>query len=175
MTILEKDNIQLRRFSIHDQVKVARLCNNINIWNNLQDALPSPYSEQDSIEFINRSRDENPQTTFAIDFNGELAGCTGLIIQTDVHRLSAEIGYWIGEPYWRLGIATKAVELLTEYGFKQLELVRIYSRVFDFNTASQRVMEKSGFKLEGIFEKSFLKNGVIGNEYRYAKLNPKFG
>jgi RimJ/RimL family protein N-acetyltransferase len=90
--------------------------------------------------------------------------------QTDIYRLGAEIGYWIGEPYWGQGIATKAVELVTEYGFNRLGLERIYSGVFDFNKASQKVLEKSGFTLEGIFKKSVIKNGRIINEYRYAKI-----
>ncbi len=121
------------------------------------------------IEFRNICQDENPPVTFAVDYKGELAGCIGLVKQTDVYKLTAEIGYWIGEPYRGLGIATKAVELITEYGFRQLNLVRIYSGVFDFNVASQRVLEKSGFKLEGIFEKSIIKNGRICDEFRYAK------
>ena len=98
-----------------------------------------------------------------------------MVLQTDVYRLSAEIGYWIGEPYWGLGIATRAVELLTQYGFNQLGLVRIYSGVFDFNVPSRKVLEKAGFKLEGIFEKSIIKNGEIRDEYRYAKLKNNLG
>jgi ribosomal-protein-alanine N-acetyltransferase len=93
-----------------------------------------------------------------------------LVIQKDIYRLSAEIGYWLGEPYWGKGIALKAVNLITEYGFNELELVRIYSGVFDFNKASHRVMEKAGFKLEAVFERSVIKNGIICDEYRYAKI-----
>jgi len=169
MTILAKDSVHLRCFGESDQFRLVELCNNINIWNNVRDLLPHPYSDEHAIEFVQNCRQENPQYTFAIDYNGELAGCTGLVKQTDVYKLTAEIGYWIGEPYWGLGIATTAVELLTEYGFHQLGLVRIYSGVFDFNTASRRVLEKAGFKLEGIFEKSVIKNGKICDEYRYAK------
>jgi len=85
--------------------------------------------------------------------------------------LTAEIGYWIGEPYWSKGIATKAVRLITKYGFNKLELVRIYTGVFDYNKASQRVLEKAGFKLECIFEKSIFKNNQIYDEYRYGLIN----
>ena len=164
--------VRLRGFSSLDGKLLATLCNNKNIWDNVRDLLPNPYSEQDAIEFIARCQKENPPGTFAIEYKGQLAGCVGLGLQNDVYKLTAEIGYWIGEPYWGLGIATKAVGLLTDYGFNQLGLVRIYSGVFDFNKASQRVLEKSGFKLEGIFEKSFIKNGKIGDEYRYTKLKP---
>lgn len=171
---MENGDIRLRRFSIEDQPIVTKLCNNVNVWNSLQDFLPNPYTGKDAIEFISHCEKENPQVTFAIEYQRKFVGCIGLVLQTDVHSLSAEIGYWIGEPYWGLGICTKAVELSTDYAFNQLNLVRIYARVFDFNLASQRVMGKSGFLLEGIFAKAFRKNGKIGDEYRYAKLNNKF-
>lgn len=161
--------LTLRSFNEEDNTRLAELCNNKNIWNNVRDYLPFPYTVQHAAEFIALCRQEIPQTTFAIEFKGELAGCVGLVRQTDIYRLNAEIGYWIGEPYWGLGIATKAVELITAYGFEKLKLIRIYSGVFDFNKASQRVMEKAGFKLECISEKSIIKNGMICNEYRYAK------
>ena len=170
MIQLKKDPILLRGFSYNDQVRLAELCNNKKIWNNVRDFLPSPYSEQNALEFIQFCQKENPPTTFAIEYNGELAGCVGLVLQTDIYKLSAEIGYWIGEPYWGLGIATNAVELITDYGFNQLALIRIFSGVFDYNKASQRVLEKSGFQLEGIFKRSICKNGQICDEYRYAKL-----
>ncbi len=172
MVELTAGQIRLRGFSNLDRTRLATLCNSKKIWDNVRDLMPYPYSEQDAIEFITRCQKENPPGTFAIEYEGALAGCVGLVLQSDVYKLTAEIGYWIGEPYWGQGIATKAVELMTDYGFSQLGLVRIYSGVFDFNKASQRVLEKSGFKLEGIFEKSFIKNGKIGDEYRYAKLKP---
>jgi RimJ/RimL family protein N-acetyltransferase len=170
MTTLKSDPINLRCLHDTDQSRLAELCNNRKIWDNVRDFLPSPYTELNALEFIKRCQEENPTVTFAIEYKGELAGCIGLVRQTDIYRLTAEIGYWIGEPFWGLGIATKAVGLITEYGFNQLELIRIYTGVFDFNIASQRVLEKSGFIFEGIFEKSVIKNGHILNEYRYAKL-----
>jgi RimJ/RimL family protein N-acetyltransferase len=170
MTELQKAFVTLRGFKETDCNQLAKLCNNRKIWDNLRDFIPSPYSEQNAVDFIKICRLENPQVTFAIHYNEELAGCIGLVLQSDIYRLSAEIGYWIGEPFWGLGIATTAVELLTEYGFEQLKLIRIYSGVFEYNLASQRVLEKAGYKKEGVFEKSIIKNGVICNEYRYAKI-----
>jgi len=172
MPELTDGHIRLRDFVEPDQIRLAELCNNKKIWDNVRDLLPSPYTKQNALEFIRLCRQEVPTTTFGVEYQGELAGCIGLVKQTDVYRLSAELGYWIGEPYWGLGIATRAVELITAYGFSRLGLVRIYSGVFEFNSASQRVLEKSGFKLEGVFEKSVIKNGLIHNEFRYAKLNP---
>ena len=133
--------------------------------------MPFPYTEDNANDFIKYCQGENPQYTFAIEYNGEFVGTIGLVRQTDIYKLTAEIGYWIGEPYWGMGIATKAVQLITEYGFNELGLVRIYTGVFAFNKASQRVLEKVGFKLECIFEKSVYKNDRIYDEYRYGLIN----
>ncbi len=117
------------------------------------------------LDFYKMWQTENPQQSFAIEYNGEFAGSIGLVKQNDVYRLTAEIGYWLGEPFWGQGIATKAVKLIAEYGFSQLELIRIYSGVFDFNKASQRVLEKAGFTLECIVEKAVIKNENVCDEY----------
>ena len=65
---------------------------------------------------------------------------------------------------------TKAVNLITDWGFKNLGIVRIYTGIFEYNKASQRVLEKCGFTKEAIFMKSICKNGRIFNEIRYAKV-----
>jgi RimJ/RimL family protein N-acetyltransferase len=163
--------IKLRELEITDKKKLAELCNNKKIWDNLRDYMPFPYTEDNANDFIKYCQGENPQYTFAIEYNGEFVGTIGLVRQTDIYKLTAEIGYWIGEPYWGMGIATKAVQLITEYGFNELGLVRIYTGVFAFNKASQRVLEKVGFKLECIFEKSVYKNDRIYDEYRYGLIN----
>ena len=170
MELIDKE-IKLRQFKKSDSKKLAELCNNKKIWDNLRDYIPFPYSENNAIDFIKHCWTENPQVTFAIEINGELAGCIGLVKQTDVYKLTAEIGYWLGEPFWSMGIMTKAVRLITEYGFTNLGLIRIYTGVFDFNKASQKVLEKAGFKFECIFEKSVLKNNKICDEYRYGLIN----
>jgi RimJ/RimL family protein N-acetyltransferase len=108
---------------------------------------------------------------FAIDCNGELCGLIGLILQKDVYRKSAEIGYWIGEPFWGKGIATKAVELITAYAFEELKLIRIFAGAFQYNVGSMCVLANNGFLKEGILQKAIFKNGKFWNEHRYAKLN----
>jgi len=165
------DKLKLRPFRDSDSKKLAELCNNRKIWDNLRDYIPFPYTEDNADDFIKYCQSEAPQFTFAIEYNKELVGTIGLVRQTDIYKLTAEIGYWIGEPYWGKGIATKAVRLITEYGFNNLGLVRIHTGVFDFNKGSQRVLEKAGYKLECIFEKSIVKNEKICNEYRYVLIN----
>ena len=93
------------------------------------------------------------------------------IPQSDVYRINAEIGYWIGEQYWRNGYATEAVKQLVALAFNQLGINRIYVDVFEYNVASMRVLEKIGFEKEAIIKLSVIKEGRIFNEYIYSITN----
>jgi RimJ/RimL family protein N-acetyltransferase len=168
--MLKNGKIILRPLNDNDSAELAQLANNKKIWDNLRDLMPFPYTIDDAIFFINMGKEENPTMTFAIEFDGNLCGVIGLVAQKDVYRKTAEIGYWIGEPYWNKGIATVAVKLITEYGFVQLDYVRIHTGVFEYNIKSMKVLEKNGYKKDGIFEKAVLKNGQIWNEHKYSKI-----
>ena len=165
--------IEIRPLKLSDKSQLAKLANNKKIWDNLRDYIPFPYEETDAEFFINLTKEEEPKQTFGIEYKGEISGVIGLVIQKDVYKKSAEIGYWIGEPFWGNGIATKAVELITEYGFDNLGLNRIYSGVFEYNVASMKVLEKNGYEKEGIFKNAILKNDEICDEHRFFKLNEK--
>ncbi len=151
--------IKLRPFDLSDRKRLAELANNKKIWDNLRDAMPHPYLEKDAENFIAKCLSKNPMTFFAVECDGELVGSIALVPKTDVYRKSAEIGYWIGEPYWGKGIATKAISLIVEFGFKDLDIVRIYTGVYDYNLASQKVLEKNGFQKEAVFKKAVFKMG----------------
>ena len=168
-----KEIIKIRPLNLSDKSELANLANNKKIWDNLRDYIPYPYNENDANNFIKLTEQESPKQNFGIEYNGKLCGVIGLIVQKDVYRKSAEIGYWIGEPYWGKGIATKAVELITDYGFNTLDLKRIYTGVFEYNIASMKVLEKNGFEKEGILKKAVLKNEIFFDEHRYYKLNDK--
>ena len=168
---MKPEEIKLRELHLSDKSQLAKLANNKKIWDSLRDSFPYPYSEKDAELFINVTTEESPKQNFAIQYDGDLCGVIGLIIQKDVYRKSAEIGYWIGEPFWGKGIATTAIELITNYGFEDLKLNRIYAGVFEFNNASMKALENSGYKKEGIFKKAVLKNAKFLDEHRYFKLN----
>ena len=172
MTTDLSENIRLRRPDETDEEPMAGFCNNIKIWNNVRDLMPFPYSREDAADFIRMCQAESPTVTFAIEYEGKFSGCIGLKIQSDIYRLSAELGYWVGETFWCRGIATRAVELITDYGFRQLGMIRIFCGVIDYNKASQRVLEKSGYTLEAVCKQAVFKNGRICDEYRYAKCLP---
>jgi len=157
--------IKLRELSISDKEQLRVLADNRKIWDNVRNYLPHPYKLSDAEFFINSVNKETPKQNFGIEYKGELCGVIGLILQDDVYKKSAELGYWSGEPFWGNGIATKAVELITKYGFEKLDIIRIYSSVFENNIASMKVLEKNEFLKEGIFKKAIIKNDIIMDEH----------
>jgi len=93
-------------------------------------------------------------------------------LQTDVERVSAEIGYWLGEAVWGRGIATEALQAVTAEAFRRFELRRVYALPFADNRASVRVLEKAGYTLEGHLRQSAIKDGTIRDQLLYAAYKP---
>lgn len=168
--MLQDENIILRPLKDEDASALSQLANNKKVWDNMRDILPNPYTIDDAVFFINLTKKENPQMNLAIEYDNAFCGMIGLIPQKDVYRKTAEIGYWLGEPFWNKGIATKAVALITNYGFNELGFIRIHTGVFEYNIRSMKVLEKNGYKKDGVFEKSIIKNGKIWDEHRYSKI-----
>ena len=100
---IQRPGYLLREWRATDCTSLARYANNINIWRNVRDRFPHPYTEEDGRFFIGNIVPQSPGYEFAIVIDGEAAGGIGLVRQSDVERLSAEIGYWIGEPHWNRG------------------------------------------------------------------------
>ena len=166
--VLTAGELVLRSFQDSDKAALSLLCNNLNIWNNVRDALPHPYTEKDAEEFIEFACSKDPQEIFAITHKEVLVGCIGIHPQTDVYRFSAEVGYWIGEPYWGQGFATRALNLIIDYGFDQLNMTKLYAGCFGFNEVSQKVLLKAGFKKEAVHQMAVYKNEAYHDEIRYA-------
>lgn len=168
---MKTEKVELRKLKLSDKTQLAKLANNKKIWDNVRDRMPYPYTERNAEEFIQLQTNSDTEIVFGIAYNDKLCGVIGLILQQDVYCKSAEIGYWIGEPFWGNGITTKAVGLITEYGFQELKLIKIFAGIFEYNIASMIVLEKNGYKKEGISEKAVFKNSQIWDEHRYCKLN----
>jgi RimJ/RimL family protein N-acetyltransferase len=164
---------EVRSWWMGDAEAIARHADNRKIWMNLRDAFPHPYTSQDARDFIKSVRHRAPETTFAISVNGEAAGSVGFVLRHDVERVSAEIGYWLAEPFWGRGIATEALIATTGFAIATHELTRIYALPFAWNTASCRVLEKAGYLLEGRLRRSAIKNGVITDQLQYAFVVPE--
>lgn len=171
---LKAGNIVLRPLRKTDALRLTELADNEKISRNLRDGFPNPYTLTDAENFLQSFANQDPVTFFGIDFNGEYVGNISLVPGQDVYRKSAEIGYFIGEAYWNKGIVTTAVNLISEYGFTHLGIIRIQTGVFEYNEASMHVLEKCGFVKEAVFRKSVFKQGKLWDEVRFAKLKPGF-
>ncbi len=170
ISMLKEGNIILRPFYTTDAGVLAGLLNNKKIWDNLRDYIPFPYSIDDAISFIKQTQKEDPQMSFAIEYDQQFCGAIGLTGQSDVYKRTAEIGYWLGEPYWNKGIATLSVKLLTDYALNELQFIRVHTGVFEYNVGSMKVLTKNGYTKDGVFRKSILKNGHVFDEYRFSKI-----
>jgi RimJ/RimL family protein N-acetyltransferase len=161
-------DFKLRPWSLGDLNSLVKHANNPNIAKFMTDTFPHPYSPENGKNFIEFATKDNPIHIFAIEVNGEAAGGIGIHPQQDIMRKNAELGYWLAEDYWGNGILTRAIPQIVDFAFKTYDITRIYSRPYSTNLASQRVLEKTGFKLEGRFEKTIFKNGEYLDELVYA-------
>jgi len=151
-----------------DAESLARYANNRKIWINLRDAFPHPYTIHDAREFIRAIRSRTPETTFAIAVGDEPIGSIGFVLHRDVERVSAEIGYWLAEPFWGRGITAEALSAVTKFAIEQHGLTRIYAVPFAWNAPSCRVLEKAGYVLEARLRKSAVKDGKLTDQLQYA-------
>jgi len=158
----------LRPFEASDIESLMEYANNPKIAANLTNQFPHPYTRESGVAFIKMATELNPTNIFAIDINGKASGGIGLHAQKDIHIKNAELGYWLAEPFWGQGIMTKAVIHMVDYGFKNLDINRIYARPFGTNIASQKVLKNAGFVLEGKFKNTIYKNGKYLDELIYA-------
>jgi len=146
---LKLQSCVIRPWSLSDAVAVQRYANNRKIWLNLRDIFPNPYTLDDAHVFLRHVTNEKPMTTFAIAMPSEAIGCIGLQIGRDVHRKMAELGYWLGEPFWGRGIMPAVVQRVCRHAVEELGLAKITAHVFAHNLASARVLEKCGFRIVG--------------------------
>lgn len=160
----------VRSYRQGDEASLARHANNRNVWINLRDRFPHPYTLADAERWIAFATGRGPETHFAIAVNDEVVGGIGLELKTDVDRRSAEIGYWLGEAYWGKGISTAAVKAVTAHAFATFDVVRLYAGIYAWNAASMRVLEKAGYGCEARLQKAATKDGKTIDAYLYAIL-----
>ena len=165
-------NCRIRKWKLTDAKDLAVALSNKKIQDNLRDGLPYPYSEQDGIDFISSMLTANEDETFAfaITLDDKAIGSIGVFRQQNIHKQTAEMGYYIAEEYWGKGIMTDAVKQICEYVFKNSDILRIYAEPFAYNTGSCRVLEKAGFQYEGTLRNNAVKNGKVIDMKMYSLL-----
>ena len=163
---------KIRKWKLTDAKDIAVALSNKKIQDNLRDGLPYPYSEQDGIDFISSmlSANEDETFAFAITLDDKVIGSIGVFRQQNIHRQTAEMGYYIAEEHWGKGIMTDAVKQICEYVFKNSDILRIYAEPFAYNAGSCRVLEKAGFQYEGTLRNNAVKNGKVIDMKMYSLL-----
>jgi RimJ/RimL family protein N-acetyltransferase len=158
----------LRKFESSDTPLIAQLANDRDVWLNLRDRFPHPYELAHGEAFVASAAKEDPPTNLAVCVDNRAVGSVGIILGKDIDRVSAEIGYWIGKPYWGRGITSAALHAATEYAITTFQLTRVFAIPFTHNLPSIRVLEKAGYVREGTMKQSAIKDGVVQDQYLYA-------
>ena len=131
--------------------------------------IPHPYEEKHAREFLARAPKEN-ELRLAIRRRSDDRLCGGIGLHPEMQHLRAELGYWIGVPYWGHGYATEAGRAVVRHGFEQFKLNRIFAAHFSGNDASGNVLRKIGMKHEGRARQAILKWDKLMDLEMYAML-----
>lgn len=167
----------LRPWRKADAASLVTYADNLNVARQLRDRFPHPYTNADARHYIQSVADVRPTSSFAIALpgaGGDAIGGIGFSAGADVERFSAEIGYWLGEPFWGRGIAAEAIVLVSAYAFATCNMLRLFALPFADNTRSIRVLEKAGYTREAILRSSSVKDGVPRDQALYALVNERW-
>ena len=160
----------LRKWRLSDAKELAAALNNRHILNNLRDGLPFPYTERDARDYIiaTLSANENDTFAYAITVDDRAVGSIGAFRQGNIHRQTAELGYYMAEEYWGQGIMSAAIRRLCDTIFQTTDILRIYAEPFSYNAGSRRALEKAGFQYEGLMKNNAVKNGKVVDMALYS-------
>ncbi len=170
MEIKLENAISIRNWEFSDLTSLINNANNENISAFMRDAFPYPYTQTEGLKWLYEVANNENSTHFAICENDKAIGGIGIIIQDDVYRLTAEIGYWLGYSYWGKKIMTQAVNEFSQYCFNTYNIIRLEAKVYEPNIASQKVLQKCNYVQEGILKNNVIKNGKILNSLLFARL-----
>ena len=170
MIELQSRECIVRSYRPGDAVSLAKHGNNRRIWENLRDRFPHPFTEAQAAQYIEQLSSSNDEVSFAIEVEGEAVGGISLRPGSDIERIGAELGYWLGEALWNRGVTTAAIRLVTDYAFNKKRLERVFAIPFTTNVASCRALEKAGYDREGTMRRSAIKDGRIMDQYLYARV-----
>ena len=165
----------LRDLEVEDAPALQRYADDRDVWQNLFDGFPSPYSIADATAWCNGgSRAPHQGYVWGIDFDDEIIGCISVRPDDGWLGCNAEVGYWIGKPFWRRGITSAALNKVCGWAWETMpKLTRIYAPIFLRNVGSQAVAKSCGFELEGILRSSAIKAGEVIDRTQWALMRPK--
>jgi RimJ/RimL family protein N-acetyltransferase len=161
----------LRPFQQGDQDAMIRYGNDREVWRNLASRFPHPYTRE-AADFWIGIANQNPADAcnLAIVVGSEAVGAVGFERQGDVHTRTAEVGYWLGQPFWGRGLATAALRLATDIAFERFDFARLQAGIIDWNPASCRVAEKAGYAFEARLRRHVFKDDQLADLLLYVRL-----
>lgn len=160
--VLHTSRLLLRPFALSDGLVVQRLAGAKEVAAGTA-AIPHPYPDGAAESWIRthqRDREKGASVTYAVCLRetNELIGAVSMMIKQEHHH--AELGYWLGVPYWGKGYCSEAGRAVLDYGFQEIGLERVFAHYLVSNPASGRVLQKLGMKEEGCYRRHIYKGGV---------------
>lgn len=160
--------VSLRPLLLKDTPRLARYAGDPLVSRYLRSQLPQPYELAHAVSFYETcelNEQDGISLTRAILADGTFCGCISAMFAFDARACSAELGYWIGRPYWGQGIAGQAIEQMADLVFGQFAQVhRLYCSIFAENIASIRAVQKAGFALRATFPCALVREGRLSDE-----------
>ena len=168
---LEREGYALREFADEDVFALCRLANDYEIWRWLSDLFPRPYDEAAAQRWLEEQLDYDPPRNLALVGPDGLVGGIGLNL-TDApnHRHDGEVGYWLGRPHWGSGLMSAALPAFLAWAAPTHGLRRFTARVYAGNDASVRVLERCGFRHEGVLRGAVIKEGQLLDMLVFGRL-----
>jgi RimJ/RimL family protein N-acetyltransferase len=165
---------RLRAWRPGDLESLVAHASHAEVSRGLADRFPYPYTGADGRAWLARAIDESDRS-WAIEIDGAAVGGVSLHPGSDVHRHSAELGYWLGHRWWGRGIMTTVVTQFARVAMPAFRLHRLFSTVYANNPASARVLEKAGFEREGVQRSAIVKRDELLDLVVYARIRRELG
>lgn len=170
------DRLCIRKITRNDAKSIEHYASDYDVAKTTLN-IPHPYPKGGGKEFVTAMLEQMKKGnhyTFAIDYleKDQFIGLISLHVNKDFSH--AELGYWIGKPFWGQGFGTEAVQAMLLFGFHELKLHKIFARAFKENSASWRIMEKNGMIYEGTFKEHVFRMGEYHDVVFYRLLKREF-
>jgi [ribosomal protein S5]-alanine N-acetyltransferase len=160
----------LRPWSPEDKPSLVHHANNHKVWRNMTEMFPHPYREADAEAWFSVVSTTGRSVHLAVVVREQAVGGIGVIAGEGIRRCTGQFGYWLGESVWGQGFATAAARTMATYALETLQFARLEASVFEWNPASARVLEKSGFVREAVLRKSVFKDNRLIDSVLFARL-----
>jgi ribosomal-protein-alanine N-acetyltransferase len=175
LPVLQGERCLLRALVPADAPALMRHADNREVARRMFDGFPSPYTAAAARAWAGEEANSGRfGDVWAIEVDGALVGCAGLRQDKGWLRCNAELGYWLGQAYWRRGIASDATRQIVDWAFAvKPELTRIYAGIFADNEGSMAVARHCGFMREGVLKQSAIKDGKVIDRVLWAAYRPQ--